>query len=177
MHFPTILFLSATLASAQLNPQQFGPGPAELEYIPGNNGGSNNNQNQKQGQKYNSNGIGKIGGKYEEGYADYQDNVPSRPTTFIVQPSQAPVNFHAPVYQDATPYNRNPAHPQAFTAQKASSQDSPYGPGKPEVPPSPFMKHSFGKDEGNAFCMGQCFANKHEAKCAKPYVSFSAYKI
>ncbi|KAJ5205741.1 hypothetical protein N7491_003634 [Penicillium cf. griseofulvum] len=184
MHFPTLLLLSASLASAQLNPQQFGPGPAGLEHIPGTNGGSNNDQNQNPGQKYNSNGIGKYGGKYvvkyDDDYADYKDPV-SRPlTTFVVQPSQAPLNFHGPVYQAPARYNRNPAHPQApahqaLAAQKAPIQDyntpSPYGPGKPQVPPSPFIKQSFSKDEGNSFCMGQCFANKNDAKCSKPYGS------
>jgi hypothetical protein len=29
-----------------------------------------------------------------------------------------------------------------------------------------------GIDEGNSFCMGQCYASEKEAHCAKPYVSF-----
>lgn len=35
------------------------------------------------------------------------------------------------------------------------------------------MEKPHGKDIGNSFCMGSCFAKQSEAQCAKPYVSVS----
>jgi hypothetical protein len=34
------------------------------------------------------------------------------------------------------------------------------------------LNHHHGADEGNAFCMGQCYPSEEEAQCAKPMVSF-----
>jgi hypothetical protein len=46
----------------------------------------------------------------------------------------------------------------------------PMQPGS-DVAPVLIQKPS-GVDEGNSFCMGQCYASEKEAHCAKPYVSF-----
>jgi len=45
----------------------------------------------------------------------------------------------------------------------------PLQPGS-DVAPVLIQKPS-GVDEGNSFCMGQCYAKEEEAHCAKPYVS------
>jgi hypothetical protein len=45
----------------------------------------------------------------------------------------------------------------------------PLQPGS-DVAPVLIQKPS-GIDEGNSFCMGQCYASEKEAHCAKPYVS------
>jgi hypothetical protein len=34
------------------------------------------------------------------------------------------------------------------------------------------LNHHHGADEGNAFCLGQCYPSEEEAQCAKPMVSF-----
>lgn len=46
----------------------------------------------------------------------------------------------------------------------------PLQPGS-DVAPVLIQKPS-GIDEGNSFCMGQCYASVKEAHCSKPYVSF-----
>lgn len=46
----------------------------------------------------------------------------------------------------------------------------PLQPGS-DVAPVLIQKPS-GIDEGNSFCMGQCYASAKEAHCSKPYVSF-----
>lgn len=43
-------------------------------------------------------------------------------------------------------------------------------PGTNVAPTQPQKSH--GADIGNAFCMGDCYASKSEAKCQQPYVSF-----
>mgnify|MGYP006876462553 FL=1 len=48
----------------------------------------------------------------------------------------------------------------------------PMRPGSQVAPPPLFPDQNHGKDEGNSFCMGKCFANESDARCAKPYVSF-----
>ncbi|KAJ5545197.1 hypothetical protein N7461_007501 [Penicillium sp. DV-2018c] len=45
-------------------------------------------------------------------------------------------------------------------------------PGTNVAPVSFDDKIQYGKDEGNTFCTGLCFANESDAHCAKPYVSF-----
>lgn len=45
----------------------------------------------------------------------------------------------------------------------------PLQPGS-DVAPVLIQKPS-GVDEGNSFCMGQCYANERDAHCSKPYVS------
>lgn len=46
----------------------------------------------------------------------------------------------------------------------------PLQPGS-DVAPVLIQKPS-GVDEGNSFCMGQCYTNERDAHCSKPYVSF-----
>ncbi|KAJ5415453.1 hypothetical protein N7465_004148 [Penicillium sp. CMV-2018d] len=49
---------------------------------------------------------------------------------------------------------------------------NPLKPGSQVAPPPLFTNSKHGKDEGNTFCVGKCFEEESEAKCAKPYVSF-----
>jgi hypothetical protein len=46
----------------------------------------------------------------------------------------------------------------------------PLQPGS-DVAPVLIQKPS-GVDEGNSFCIGQCYANELDALCSKPYVSY-----
>ncbi|KAJ5847876.1 hypothetical protein N7455_011833 [Penicillium solitum] len=48
-------------------------------------------------------------------------------------------------------------------------------PGSQVAPPPLFTNSKFGKDEGNTFCVGRCFEEESQAKCAKPYSS-AVYK-
>jgi hypothetical protein len=192
MHFSALL-LSVSLASAQYANHQFGPGPAELEYLKNIDEGPNQNQ----GQNHNGNGNY---GNYEIGYNDHHNAVPgphapirapaSSATpkihgTFIVRPSQAPAApFQAKAPAPGYAYNPSPSPQGRSQGFGPDDQDIPAGasggvapvdpmrPGSQVAPPPLFPDQNHGKDEGNSFCMGKCFANESDAKCAKPYVSF-----
>lgn len=201
MHISALL-LSVSLASAQYAHHQFGPGPAELEYLKNINQGPNNNQNQNQGQGHNGNGNY---GNYEVGY-DYQNTVPSPHTpirapassatpmiysTFIVRPSQEPAApSHAKAPAPGYAYNHPSPSPESRSqsfgpddydipvgASGGVAPINPMRPGSQVAPPPLFPDQNHGKDEGNSFCMGKCFANESDAKCAKPYVSFSFFSF
>ncbi|EKV04530.1 hypothetical protein PDIG_83210 [Penicillium digitatum PHI26] len=43
------------------------------------------------------------------------------------------------------------------------------GPDSQVAPPPLFTSPNHGKDEGNTFCAGKCFADESDTKCAKPY--------
>ena len=197
MHFSALL-LSVSLASAQYAHHQFGPGPAELEYLKNINEGPNQNQAQNQAQNHNGNGNY---GNYEVGYDDHQNTVPSPHTpirapassatptihsTFIVRASQAPAapshaKAPAPGYAYNHPSPSSQGRSQGFGpddhdipagASGGMAPIDPMRPGSQVAPPPLFPDQNHGKDEGNSFCMGKCFANESDARCAKPYVSF-----
>ncbi|KAJ6149748.1 hypothetical protein N7471_000947 [Penicillium samsonianum] len=51
----------------------------------------------------------------------------------------------------------------------------PLKPGSKVAPPPLFPNKNYGKDEGNAFCMGECFKHESDAKCGEPY-AMAIYK-
>ncbi|KAJ5230372.1 hypothetical protein N7489_011080 [Penicillium chrysogenum] len=200
MHFSALL-LSVSLASAQYAHHQFGPGPAELEYLKNINEGPNQNQAQNQAQNHNGNGNY---GNYEVGYDDHQNAVPSPHTpirapassatptihsTFIVRASQVPAApSHAKAPAPGYAYNHPSPSPQGRSqgfgpddhdipagASGGMAPIDPMRPGSQVAPPPLFPDQNHGKDEGNSFCMGKCFANESDAKCAKPY-AMAIYK-
>ncbi|KAJ5202551.1 hypothetical protein N7449_004630 [Penicillium cf. viridicatum] len=101
-----------------------------------------------------------------------------------------------PVYQDPAPAPQAPESNQVQSQNSPRFYEPPFGlededvsagasggvapinPLKPDsqvAPPPLFTNSKHGKDEGNTFCMGKCFKDESEAKCAKPY-SLAVYK-
>ncbi|CAG8876707.1 unnamed protein product [Penicillium nalgiovense] len=178
MHISALL-LSVSLASAQYAHHQFGPGPAELEYLKNINQGPNNNQNQNQGQGHNGNGNY---GNYEVGY-DYQ-NTHIHSATFSRTRCSIPCQGTGPWVCVQSPKPFTESRSQSFGpddydipvgASGGVAPINPMRPGSQVAPPPLFPDQNHGKDEGNSFCMGKCFANESDAKCAKPY-SMALYK-
>lgn len=55
-------------------------------------------------------------------------------------------------------------------SQNIAPIGNPMAPGSNVAPVLPQKSH--GVDEGNGFCLGQCYKSADQAKCEKPYVSF-----
>ncbi|KAJ5674259.1 hypothetical protein N7462_009698 [Penicillium macrosclerotiorum] len=104
---------------------------------------------------------------------------PSTPLSRPARPSMRPLH-HASAQQ--LPFHPHAAHAaspsatplrEAFHAPHyADGGIAPIDPLQPDSDVAPVLigKPS-GKDEGNSFCMGQCYASEGEAKCSKPYAS------
>jgi hypothetical protein len=99
-------------------------------------------------------------------------------------PSAAPVDQSNESAQAPAPHRKPAPAPQEHPVAPALGPDdvpvgasgglAPIDPMKPgsNVAPVLFDKPQYGKDEGNTFCTGFCFANESDAQCSKPYVSF-----
>ncbi|KAJ5476158.1 hypothetical protein N7475_001887 [Penicillium sp. IBT 31633x] len=76
-------------------------------------------------------------------------------------------------HQPAAPANPASAPQSQHVPVGASGGVAPIDPMRPgsQVAPVSWGKQQFGKDEGNTFCVGQCFADEREAQCGKPYSS------
>ncbi|CAG8901600.1 unnamed protein product [Penicillium egyptiacum] len=84
----------------------------------------------------------------------------------------------APRHQESAPQGRSQnfgpgGHDVPVGASGGLAPIDPLRPDSQVAPPPLFPNQHHGKDEGNSFCMGKCFAHESDAKCAKPYVSFS----
>jgi hypothetical protein len=65
----------------------------------------------------------------------------------------------------------HPAQAQAPEGKIAPINPMPLGSNVAPVE----LNHHHGADEGNAFCMGQCYPSEEEAQCAKPMVRFFSF--
>lgn len=116
--------------------------------------------------------------------------LPTRPAQQA--PALAPAPRHQPQHPESNQDNSPQFHVPPFGSEDENASDgasggiapiNPMKPGSQIAPPPLFPDSKYGKDEGNTFCMGNCFEEESEAKCAKPYVSFfrffpfSAYEI
>lgn len=122
---------------------------------------------------------------YQAPAPGYEYNYPtpavSRPlATQPVQQAPAP----APQHPESAPQDKFQDLPRSYAPPFGSEDEdfsdgasgdvapvNPLKPGSQVAPPPLFMKSKFGKDEGNTFCVGKCFKEESQAKCAKPYVS------
>lgn len=77
---------------------------------------------------------------------------------------------HAPANIDE---NIAPIPNSAPGGQNIAPIGNPMAPGSNVAPVLPQKSH--GVDEGNAFCLGQCYKSADHAKCAKPYVSLLSW--
>lgn len=96
------------------------------------------------------------------------------PSTPTPNPEEA---LHGPV--DNGYGHHAHAQPNAQPETQDDNTDIPSGgiapidplpPGE-NIAPALANKPQHGKDEGNTFCVGQCYASAEEAECAKPFVS------
>lgn len=105
-----------------------------------------------------------------------------RPVRPVARPSSSHSMVPAATPSPSSTFNTPDQH-QGFRQPSAQSPEEAYAvpngglapvdplqPGS-DVAPVLIQKPS-GIDEGNSFCMGQCYASEKEAHCAKPYVSF-----
>lgn len=76
-----------------------------------------------------------------------------------------------PEYEHAANVNENiaPIPNSAPGGQNIAPIGNPMAPGSNVAPVLPQKSH--GIDEGNGFCLGQCYETPGQAKCAKPYSS------
>ena len=105
------------------------------------------------------------------------------PTAGQNKPNQAAPSPQAPPTahptQGATPNaNQSPNTPNQDSSEQSSPPPphgglAPVNPMQPgtDVAPMGFDHKKHGQDNGNAFCLGQCFPSKEAAKCGEPYVS------
>ncbi|CAI7612720.1 unnamed protein product [Penicillium glandicola] len=115
-----------------------------------------------------------------------------------VQPYQVPARGYRYNYPENTPTQAREPAPQEYSQSQQPQMDDipallpsdddvspgasggvapiePMSPDSQVVPPPLSDKPNFGKDEGNTFCIGQCFEDESDAKCAKPY-ALAVYK-
>lgn len=118
---------------------------------------------------------------------EYNYPTPAVPKPLATQPvQQAPAP--APQHPESAPQDKSQDSPRSYgppfgagdedVSAGASGGIAPINPLKPgsQVAPAPLFTNSkHGKDEGNTFCIGKCFEEESEAKCAKPY-SLAVYK-
>ncbi|KAJ5370065.1 uncharacterized protein N7496_006157 [Penicillium cataractarum] len=121
-------------------------------------------------------------------------NVPTWSASMASHSFQPMVHVHPPMHIAAQPSMRPVARPsssssfntlnlnQGLRQPAAQHQDQTYAipdgglaPVDPLQPGSDvapvLIQKPTGVDEGNSFCIGQCYASKKEAHCAKPYAS------
>ncbi|KGO65684.1 hypothetical protein PITC_008000 [Penicillium italicum] len=100
----------------------------------------------------------------------YNHPSPAASTPFATPVHEAP----APQYPDSAPLYHVPAFgpEDDDVAPGASGGIAPInllGPDSQVAPPPLFTSSKHGEDEGNTFCVGKCFVDESDAKCAKPY--------
>ncbi|KAJ5506116.1 hypothetical protein N7453_005073 [Penicillium expansum] len=114
------------------------------------------------------------------GYAyNYPSPAASKPFATPVHEAPAPQVPESAPQEQSWDSSRYHAPPQGEDVSAgASGGIAPIDPLRPDsnvAPPPLFTSPKHGKDEGNTFCVGKCFADESDAKCAKPY-SLAVYK-
>ncbi|KAJ5972520.1 uncharacterized protein N7479_002438 [Penicillium vulpinum] len=198
MRFSTLFLFGASLASAQYAHRQLAP--EELERI---NGGANIDQSQKQGQNSNHNRVGNYDENEDYKKPASSPHTPIHapaPGYGYNYPGPAvsrrlAARRNVPIHQARTPdqapgsasqHQSRDQYPRRHHTDSLLSPDvddvsggiapiNPLSPGSQVAPPPLIGRPSFGKDEGNTFCVGQCFADESDANCGKPYAE-AVYK-
>ncbi|KAJ5779212.1 hypothetical protein N7457_006932 [Penicillium paradoxum] len=186
MHFP-ILLLGASLVSAQYS-QPYGPSQDQLDFMEHINEHPNSNLPNPHNGNYNGE-IYKDHDNYDitvsRPHVQAQPPAPMVHNTFVVRPSPAPIArpqaqlpAQAQHPDQQTPQKKNQARSADFIPRDmpagAVGKVAPVDPLKPgwHTAPGPFDRPPQGRDEGNTFCFGQCYADESQLECSKSYVSF-----